>query len=210
MDIKDMLKMARQEKGLSINKAAAISYVSAAHISRIESGERKASPEILQKLSEAYGLEHKRLMHIAGYLKEESESQKKYKVDFVKIPFYDTSINYKPFLSLENVVDYINMPTEWIGKKCFALKIPDNSMNNSKIFEGDIVLVNTQESVRNGDIAVVMIDEEKPTIKSYYKNGSLITLIPHSASTSYAPIMIDNKKHKVEVLGKVVKVLVDI
>lgn len=63
------LKQVREKKGYSINKLNQRSGVSAAHISRIESGKRSTpSPETIEKLSKALGTNYEEMMKVAGYL----------------------------------------------------------------------------------------------------------------------------------------------
>ena len=70
------------------------------------------------------------------------------------------------------------------------------------IFEGDTVIVKSQNEANNNDIVIAMVDNDT-TVKRYKKNKSNIELIP--ANKNYEPIMISSKD-EFSILGKVVGV----
>lgn len=60
------------------------------------------------------------------------------------------------------------------ASELFALKVQGESMRDIGMLEGDVVIVKRTDSVRNGDIAVALVENET-TVKSYYsmKDGSI-------------------------------------
>lgn len=68
MSIKDYLKQLRVSSNLSINSLAKLSNVSASHISRIESGSRQPTPDILRKLSNVFDAGYLELLIIADII----------------------------------------------------------------------------------------------------------------------------------------------
>ena len=63
-----------------------------------------------------------------------------------------------PILAEENVERYLSAPE---GINCdFCLRCRGDSMIGARIYDGDIVFVRQQETVENGQIAVVLIDGE--------------------------------------------------
>lgn len=85
----------------------------------------------------------------------------------------------------------------------FFLKVKGNSMKDSGIIEGSLVYVKATNVVRNGDIAVVCIDDEV-TIKFYEKRKDEIALIP--SNSSYETKVFNLKevsKHNIKIIGKV-------
>ena len=85
----------------------------------------------------------------------------------------------------------------------FFLKVKGNSMKDSGIIEGSLVYVKATNVVRNGDIAVVCIDDEV-TIKFYEKRKDEIALIP--SNSSYETKVFSPKeasKHNIKIIGKV-------
>ena len=85
----------------------------------------------------------------------------------------------------------------------FFLKVKGDSMKDSGIIEGSLVYVKATNVVRNGDIAVVCIDDEV-TIKFYEKRKDEIALIP--SNSSYETKVFSPKeasKHNIKIIGKV-------
>ena len=73
----------RGEKGYSQRDLAERCGVSAAEISRIESGKRqKPSPTLLKAMAQTLGIEYSDLMKLAGYIEEKHEEDKIYELVF--------------------------------------------------------------------------------------------------------------------------------
>ena len=88
----------------------------------------------------------------------------------------------------------------------FALKVKGDSMDLVNIKEGSVVVVAKQDYIENGDIAVVLIDNEDATVKRVFINGDMANLIPQSSNPSNQPIIVNLKEQDFKILGKVVKV----
>jgi transcriptional regulator with XRE-family HTH domain len=68
------LKKIREQKGYSVNQLAIYSKVSAAQISRIETGHRgPPKPETIQKLARGLKKPYPQLMEAAGYVEDASD-----------------------------------------------------------------------------------------------------------------------------------------
>ena len=83
-----------------------------------------------------------------------------------KVPFYGDIACGQPILAVADLDEFIDMP-EHI-KATFALRCKGDSMINARIFDGDIVYINGQNSVNNGEIAAVIINDEEVTLKRVY------------------------------------------
>ena len=60
----------------------------------------------------------------------------------------------------------------------YALQVSDDSMLEAGIIQGDIVVVQSQQKARNGDIVVALIDNEQVTLKRIrYRSGNRIQLL---------------------------------
>ncbi len=64
----------------------------------------------------------------------------------------------------------------------FALQVSGESMRDLGIFDGDIVLVQKDSPVKNGDVVVALVNNET-TVKSYYHKNGKIEL--HPANPAY-------------------------
>lgn len=87
-------------------------------------------------------------------------------------------------------------------KADFALKCKGDSMIGARIYDGDIVFVRKQETVENGEIAVVAIEDEA-TLKRFYKYNDLIVL--RAENPAYKDMVFSPSDHKqIRILGKAV------
>lgn len=86
----------------------------------------------------------------------------------------------------------------------FALRVKGDSMVNARIYDGDIVFIRKQDTVENGEIAAVLLDDET-TLKRvrFLKNGRTV-LYPENPK--YEPIFIgeEGETRSVRILGKAV------
>ncbi len=71
----------------------------------------------------------------------------------------------------------------------FALRVAGDSMIEEKINDGDIVIVKSQSSARNGEKVVALIDNDQVTLKKIYRERSQIRLQP--ANSTIDPIFVD-------------------
>ena len=89
------------------------------------------------------------------------------------------------------------------GKDVYALEVRGESMIEDHIMEGDYVLVEKTDRVRNGEIVVALVDGSESTLKRFYREpGDKIRLQP--ANASMKPILLPASK--VEIQGRVLAV----
>ncbi|RLJ05433.1 MAG: repressor LexA, partial [Candidatus Aenigmatarchaeota archaeon] len=86
----------------------------------------------------------------------------------------------------------------------FALRVQGESMVNAGILDGDFVLVKQQPVAEQGEIVVVLIEDEA-TVKKFYKNRNKIKLKPENEAMN--PIVVDSQESSVRIIGKVVGVV---
>lgn len=90
------------------------------------------------------------------------------------------------------------------NQSTFALKVRGESMIDDHICNGDYVLVEKTDMVRNGDIVVALVDGTEATLKRYYDEpDGRVRLQP--ANTSMAPIFVN--RSSLEVQGRVLAVM---
>jgi len=93
-------------------------------------------------------------------------------------------------------------PSMVTGKKrSFVLQVKGDSMVEEGILDGDYVLIEEDEEVKNGDIVVALLENGLATLKRFFKEATRIRLEP--ANSSMSPIYATN----VKVQGKVVGVI---
>lgn len=73
MTLGEKLRQAREERGLTLREAEDRSGVSNGYISQIESGSvKQPSPQRLHALAQAYGIDYRELMVMAGHVPVEA------------------------------------------------------------------------------------------------------------------------------------------
>ncbi len=106
----------------------------------------------------------------------------------------------EPILAQENIEDYFPIPVEYMpNQQTFMLTVKGESMINAGILDGDMVLVEQQNTAENGEIVVALIDDSA-TVKTFYKEEGVIRLQPENDTMD--PIIVTD----VTILGKVIGV----
>ena len=120
------------------------------------------------------------------------------KQDFEEIPILGTVAAGRPILSVENMDGSIRLDRSLLknNKEYFALRVRGDSMKDAGIMDGDTAVIEEQNTVHNGDIAVVMLDEAV-TLKTFYQESTRIRLQPENPK--YSPIYCSGD---VRILGK--------
>jgi len=108
----------------------------------------------------------------------------------------------EPILAIENIEGYINLDRTFIASEdVFLLRVEGDSMIDAHIQDGDFALVKPQPNAENGEIVVVLIEDEA-TIKRIFHRRDLIRLDP--ANPKMEPIVVKKGEKKVTIVGKVV------
>jgi len=76
----------------------------------------------------------------------------------------------------------IDLTALLIQPDCFLLKIKGDSMINSGILDGDLVVIKPSNTASDGQIVVALVDNEDASLKEFQKTdgGKSIKLIPHN------------------------------
>jgi repressor LexA len=110
-----------------------------------------------------------------------------------------------PILAEEHVEDYLAVPEGFAGDADhFALKVAGDSMIGAGIFDGDVVVIRSQDHARDGDIVAALLPgpaEDEATVKRFGHDGGRVILIPENPTLEPFE-MIDGR-----IMGKVVAVL---
>lgn len=108
----------------------------------------------------------------------------------IDLPVVGTVAAGQPITAEENITDTFPMPSRYVQGECFMLKVKGDSMVNVGIFDGDLIMVQKQQTARNGEIVVAMVDGfgSEATVKTYYKEDNYIRLQPENDTMS--PILV--------------------
>ena len=89
-----------------------------------------------------------------------------------------------PIEALQTRSHTISVPPDMLGSgEHYALEVRGDSMVDAGILDGDMALIQRNETAETGDIVVALIDEEEATLKRFRRRGASIALEP--ANTSY-------------------------
>ena len=106
-----------------------------------------------------------------------------------------------PIEAIQQEVDKVALPEDLQNNgEHFGLKVKGDSMVEAGINDGDTVIVKKASSAENGQIAVVLIDEQEATLKRIRKKGNTIAL--EAANKNY-----DTKiyaANRIKIQGKLV------
>ena len=107
-----------------------------------------------------------------------------------------------PITAEENIEEVFNVPASLLGTQddTFMLRVQGESMINVGIFDGDYIFVKEQNTARNGDIVVALVENEEATVKRIFFEKDRVKLQPENDTMK--PFYEKN----VAVLGKVIGV----
>ena len=117
--------------------------------------------------------------------------------EVVNVPMVGTVAAGQPILAIENIDNYFPIPSEYMpNEETFMLKVKGESMINAGILDGDNILVKRQNTAKNGDMVVALVDDSA-TVKTFYKENGYIRLQPENDDMD--PIIVPD----CEIIGKV-------
>ena len=207
MEFKDKLKMLRERNNQTLQDIATLVGVSKPTVQRWESGEIKnLGRDKIKALADA-------LKTTPAYLMGWEDSPSPSDLEKIgAVPYHPTHKILVlgrisaglPLYAEEHLEGYtytsLNGESEYFG-----LRVTGDSMNAGRIMENDIVIVRVQPIVEDGEIAVVLVDDEDATIKRFYHKGNQVTLMPQSTNPENQPQIYNSKRIPIKVIGKVVE-----
>ncbi len=101
------------------------------------------------------------------------------------------------------VEETLEVSPDMVGshENVYALRVKGNSMIDALVNDGDIVILESPEAARDGDmVAAWLKEEEEATLKHLYREGSRVRLQPANQSMKPIYTAADN----VEVQGRVI------
>ena len=106
-----------------------------------------------------------------------------------------------PIEALQTRSHTISVPPDMLGSgEHYALEVRGDSMVDAGILDGDMALIQRNETAETGDIVVALIDDEEATLKRFRRRGASIALEP--ANTSYEVRILP--PNRVRIQGKLV------
>ncbi len=106
-----------------------------------------------------------------------------------------------PIEALQTRSHTISVPPDMLGSgEHYALEVRGDSMVDAGILDGDMALIQRNDTADTGDIVVALIDDEEATLKRFRRRGASIALEP--ANTAYEVRILPPNRVKIQ--GKLI------
>lgn len=209
MTIGDRIKHLRKEAGLTQKELALkCGYTSLTTINKIELGINSVPLSVVEKIAKVFNVSPAYIMGWESNPINNKEDVDIFKLDNIlpistqKIPFLGSVACGEPIYADEDKESYVALGTN--VKADFCLRAQGDSMIEARIYDGDLIFVRKQESVDNGEIAVVLIGDEA-TLKRVYYYPDKQKLLLQPANAKYEPfIYVGEELDQIRILGKAV------
>ncbi|WP_114951028.1 transcriptional repressor LexA [Sphingosinicella terrae] len=123
--------------------------------------------------------------------------------DIMDIPLHGRIAAGTPIEALQGS-ETLPVPAALLGPgEHYALEVAGDSMVEEGILDGDYALIRRQDTARDGEIVVALINDEEATLKTFRREGQMIRLDPanrHYDPQRYAP-------NQVKIQGKLAGLL---
>ena len=181
-------------------------------------------PPTVREIGEAVGLASPSTVHAhlanlerAGYLKRDPTKPRALEVvhrgrtpvsapvqvaEAHRLPLVGEIAAGGPLLAEQNIEDYVGVPAPLSsGGEEFLLRVKGESMIDAGILPGDYVVVQRQQTARDGDVVVALAGDDEAadeaTVKRFFRENGRIRLQPENSALE--PLFPDH----VQILGKV-------
>ena len=154
---------------------------------------------------------HLKQLEKKGYIKQDPSKNRTIEIlvpneylekdnHIIDVPLIGKVTAGTPIEAIEVPDEFFSLPTNLFNskKELFTLKVSGESMINVGIYDGDIVVVQKQNTAENGETVVALNEDNEATVKTYYKEKDHIRLQPENDTME--PIILRN----CTILGKVI------
>ena len=99
----------------------------------------------------------------------------------INLPLIGQITAGEPIFAEQNIEEYIPLPASLVsGKDNFVLRVKGESMINAGILDGDYVVVDKKNTAANGTMVAALVENEKATVKTFYREDGKIRLQPEN------------------------------
>jgi repressor LexA len=162
--IGEMIREARQAKGISLRQLAKQIGIHFSHLSKIENGKDVVGRETLIRIAEELGADPEFMLGEAGHQ---------------AMPFrlLGNVAAGVPIEAIEDVESF-DLANTFDPHEHFLLRVKGTSMILDGINDGDLAIVRQASTARNGDTVVAIVDGNDATLKRFEKRKDKIVLKP--------------------------------
>jgi repressor LexA len=183
----------------------------------IEDRLKNNSPPTQREIASHFGLAQNAVYQLVGYLKKKGYLENttghrglklsKAYLDKIRqtegIPLVGKVAAGEPILAEQNIEGYIDLKKLFNPSDgSFLLKVVGDSMVDEGIMEGDYVMVIPTPTIENGQIGVVLLDDEA-TVKRIYVQKDKIALKPANQAVGYKTRYVKRGDKTIRIIGKV-------
>lgn len=153
------IKFYRKKANLTQAELGKIVGVGKSNISMYETGDRVPPLDIIEKMATLFGVD---INTLTGH-----------KPLNVKIPVLGKVAAGIPIEAVQDILDYEELSPDMVrdGSEYFALQLKGDSME-PRMHSGDVVIVRKQETIENGEIAIVCVNGDEATCKKVIRKDS--------------------------------------
>lgn len=150
---------------------------------------------------------HLACLEKAGYIKRDPSKPRAIEILEDNFQFSQDNIVYlpiigdvacgEPIFADQNIEGHFPVPMDYIQnvREAYLLRVRGDSMMDIGIFHGDLLICEKTSTVRNGQVAVCLL-EDTATVKRFYKENGRFRLQPENSHMD--PIYTDS----VEIIGR--------
>lgn len=202
-EFKDRLNEALTLRNMTAAELSRLAKVNEGAISQYKKGTYKATQENLERLAQTLRVS------IPWLMGADVPTEKSYDhmvpdgflppPETVKRPRLGAISCGEPLMSEENFDGYDDVPT--VVRCDFTLIAQGDSMTGAGIFDGDIVYIQQQPIVENGEIAAVLVDGCEKLLKRVYFAQNSVVL--QAENPAYPPLTFSlDDMNNVQIIGK--------
>jgi len=136
---------------------------------------------------------HLKQLEEKGYIKKDDNKNRTLEIlvpneylekdeKIIDVPLLGKVTAGSPIEAIEMPDELFSLPANLLTKhdEVFTLRVSGESMINVGIYDGDILIVERQNTAKNGDTVVAMNDNNEVTVKTFYKEDGYFRLQPEN------------------------------
>lgn len=213
ISIGNRLKKLRLDNNFSRKEVSKRLNIHETTLKRYEDGDiKKLSLDTFKILASFYGVEPYDIIGLENLTANKDDLNK---IEKLQTP-YQTKEQQTNYLTvygkvcagdgieaLEDPIDNIGDPYYRIKQEKFALLVDGDSMNNV-VDDGMYAIIEKRPIVNNGEIAVVLIDNEVGMLKRFYRlDESTVILKPESSNPEHKSMVFEGQEiNRLQILGR--------
>ncbi|MDI9518904.1 MAG: S24 family peptidase, partial [Bacillota bacterium] len=192
---KENLRLLRKQNSVSQNEIADfLGYKSFTTVQKWEDGTSMPNASTISKIADFFDITINDLLNVDLR-----------KINSNLIPVIGTIRGGTPLFADQNIVDYERVEYEESNDgEYFYLDVVGDSMKNIRILDGDRVYIRKQSTLNNGEVGVILIDDEATLKRVFFEEDKLIL---KSENELYEPMIYNVKDvsdKNIKIIGKLI------